>query len=832
MEANQENLKQNTVAAPEDAGVAFTTERATALPSRRKKAEKEKSEPKPKPDSKLSPRQRRRRWLKSVLESYVKLKKPLDRLSPYQVLMLGRGQRSQLIKLNLDYDIQPMIHAARECFCTGRHPLHHWLLEVAEEGLRKQILPKLEQDLLAEYEESAQQNLLETAVGHLRGLLTQRPIKGRRILAIDAIGPKMAAVAIVDENGEVLHVDEIACNSSRSDIVAANVSLLGESIHRFKVNLIVLSNGPARRFVVHTVKELLKQSAGNLSWTMVDRTGADAYCTTRLCLQELPKISRRHRAVVWLARRLQDPLRELLKIDPTRLRLGSYQRELPENLLDSALRNAVSESVAVHGVDVWNATEETLRQVPGVGSKIAKEIVQLRNKDQIASRQQLLDSLRADWPEIQYRQALGFLRVYGSEETLDATAIHPDDYRLAQRLISNEGMSQPEAAPPGWVKPSIALVEALAADDRPREDHEEATDAAGEITSEEVASDETVAEPTEEVEATTETEQFNSDNAIESESASAEPSATAGASEEGTVAESSESATISTAEPVVLPSLAPETVPPLTIDVEKIARGWQVGRERLRWVARCLQRPFGDARDLQASVPMMDKVPTFEDLKPGMSAWAVIIGVADFGAFADLGPDCSGLIHVSRLSADFVEDPHQAVQVGDLVQVWVVEVDVNRKRVALSALPPGFKPKQQREGTREGQPREAGSGPVRRDQGRGGREGSADNRTRGGGEQRRGDGRGDQRSRGAPAGRSGGGGRRNDSRSRQSQEEAENTKNYERKIKIDQPKPVKPISDAMQQGKEPLRSFSDLLQFLKPKPEGDQSTEGEATSEG
>ncbi|MFO0925310.1 MAG: Tex-like N-terminal domain-containing protein [Pirellulales bacterium] len=811
-----ETVEEVVATVPEGAeGTAPTAaatpgENLTFAPPKSKKGGKKskaKETVKAKSESNLSPRQRRRRWLKSVLESYVKLRKPLDRLSPYQILMLGRGQRSQLIKLNLEYDIAPLIHAARESLWPGRHPLHHWLLELAEEGLRKQILPKLEQDLMAEYEEVAQQELLDMAVEHLEHCLQQKPVSGKTILAIDAIGPKSAALAVVDKQGKVLHTDEIACNSIRGDILTTNVTMLGEIIHRFHVDVLALSNGPARRFLIHTIKELLKQSSGRLQWVMVDRAGADAYCATRLCLQELPSISRRHRAAVWMARRLQDPLFELLKIDPARLRLGSYQRELPDAMLHEGLTKAVSDAIARRGVDVWNANEETLAQVPGVSEAIAKKIIAKRNAEELTTRHDLVESLKPEWADLDCRQAIGFLRIFGSDEPLDATAVHPDDYRLAQRLIANAGLAAPSNAPSQWKKPDLTA--AVSAEPEAPASVETSSEEAAASVSEE-ASNAVDASSLDSVEVASEP---TAETPVEAE-VSTSPA------EEGGEALSAEEAAPAEVEAVAVEPSSPE----IAIDVEKLARGWQVGRERLRYVARALQRPFHDSRHALADIPMMDKVPSLDDLKPGMTAWAVVIGVADFGAFADLGPDCSGLIHVSRLSPNFVEDPHQVVQVGDLIQVWVVDVDAAKKRVALSALPPGMqqRPRREREGAdaQEGGRRDS-RGP------RGGRpaegqgQGQSQGHGQGGrrGDQRRDDGRRDQR--GGKPGQGRGGQRRGDFRGgRNRRDDSDSTEVMpERKVKIDAPKPIQPISDAMQKGKEPLRSFSDLMQFYQVKRE-------------
>jgi protein Tex len=223
-------------------------------------------------DKQLSPRQRRRKWLRSILESYARLKKPLAALTPYQILMLSRGQRSQIVALQFHYEERPLVQVCRESLCPGRHPMHHWLLEVAEDGLRNHILPRLHQDILSILEEDAHTDLTEAAVVHLQSSLLQRPVHGHRILIIDSIGPKMAAVAIVDADGKVIFTNEIPCNSNRADVVAQNVVSLGQWIHEHKVTLLAISNGPARRYLIHTVSELLKQSSdGSLYWTMVDR---------------------------------------------------------------------------------------------------------------------------------------------------------------------------------------------------------------------------------------------------------------------------------------------------------------------------------------------------------------------------------------------------------------------------------------------------------------------------------------------------------------------------------------------------------------------------------
>ena len=871
-------------------------------------------------DKQLSPRQRRRKWLRSILESYARLKKQLVDLTPYQILMLARGQRSQIIAVNFHYDEKPLIQVCRESLCPGRHPMHHWLLEVSEQGLRNFILPRLHQDVFTILEEDAHMDLTEAAVVHLQASLLQRPVRGHRILVIDSIGPKMAAVAIVDVDGKVLFTSEIACNSNRADVVAQNVVALGQWIHEHKVTLLALSNGPARRYLIHTVSELMKQSSeGSLYWTMVDRAGADGYCMSRGCLVELPRISRRHRAATWLAWRLQDPLKQILKVDPVRLRLGSYQRELPQRELEAALNDAVSAAITQAGVDIFHTELDTLKRIPGMTSEASKAVLEACHSEKITNRETLKAVLSEHLSEMQVRQALGFLKVYGSSNALDGTTIHPDDYRLAERLVEHAKLPLPDAAPEGWSKPDfaklaaateaanveharIAAEEPFAAslDDAVADsDHESESTNDGFVIPDEVTSDTSQEVVTSAVAESLPVAEGPAADSVSALVADAQVTATQLDSTEGndvavsvdsgsdTVDSNAESAVGSTeaapsaseseaapAAPTINVAMPPIPISPLerptlSIDVERLARSWQVGREKMKRVANCLQFSFADSRDFQFPMSLQSKVPKLDALTSGSMLQAMVIGVADFGVFVDLGPECSGLIHISRLAADFIEDPHQFVQVGDLVTVWVLNVDEKKKRVSLTAIPPGT-PSRRNEGSFGGQadgsqnrgapgspnagrdqrgPRPDRNAPAgnqdsrsggqsrdsrptggNRPQGTGAGTGTGDNRGArpgdnrgpagaGRGNSRGGDSRGDNR-----GGRPGGGDRDRNRRSNES-----DSSQNRRPARVEPPKPVTPISEAMQQGKEPLRSFSDLLQFIK-KPKDEVAAEQSVTT--
>ena len=797
-------------------------------------------------EKQLSPRKRRRRWLRSILESYARLKKPAGDLTPYQILMLSRGLRSQIIQLNFDYDKKPLIQMCREALCPGRHPMHSFLLETADSALHTFLLPRIHQDVMAILEEYANEELTEAAVAHLQSLLLQRPIKGHRILMIDAIGPKMAAAAIVDADGRILFTGELPCNTNRADVVAQNVVLMGQWVHEHRVTLISLSNGPARRYLVQPIAELLKQtSEGSLQWTMVDRAGADAYCSSRICLVELPNIAKRHRAAVWLARRLQDPLRQVLKVDPSRLRLGSYQRELPQVELEIALRDAVSSAISQSGLDIFSAEPEVLQRAPGMTLAAAKAVVQACREERITNRESLLTVLKEHLTEMQARQAIGFLRVYGSDNSLDATTIHPDDYRLAKRLVEHANLPTPAPSPEGWQKPNFEdLVAASeAAEDAIAKRQEESGNVSYESSEENLESTEMEFHESENLTdspSSAPVAEFDAENAnqaavptTENESAespsSDDPPADSNSNDgsEAELAESNSSAgttdTPGIASNVPPIEKSPRTREVLSIDAERLARSWQVGREKLRRVAYSLQFPFADEREFQYPVPVSNKFPRLDTLKQGEMVQALVVGVTDFGVFVDLGPDCSGLIHVSRITPKYVEDPHQYVQLGDLLTAWVINIDEKRKRVALTAIPPGTQNRKGQDSstdsnsessTRDRRPPR----PSAEGRGRG------DNRTRSdspraanAGNDRGPNQRGESRGGRPPSsGTSRGGFRGRGDRGRSNERVDSDQSVAPRKpTRISPPKPITPITDAMQQGKEPLRSFSDLMQFMK-----------------
>jgi uncharacterized protein len=888
-EADSEKAKEDTTTETESSseaeGKSEAAETETAeveswtKPDERKKKAKKES----KSLNKLTPRQRRRRWLLGMLQPMKSLKRGVTKLTAYQQLILGRGRRSQIVKTVLGYDKKAVNRLCRDTFVGDGHPFAKWFEEVVASAFESSIRSKIESDTLAILEERAQEKLFETATENLRSTLMQRPVRGHVILVVDTIGPKSASVAVIAPDGRVLHTDEVVC-SAQPEALDQNMVRLGEIAHRYKVTLLALTNGPGRRFLILSIRKLIEASDGKLRWTMADRGGADAYATSRIGLKELPSHNRRDRAAIWVGRSLLDPMLELLKVDSNRLRLGSYQRELPQEPLRELVQATVADCLSSRGLDVHHADVAALKSVAGVHEDQARQIVSLAEQGKLTSREQLVSEV-APWEPQDAKQAIGFLRVYGSEQAFDATLIHPDDYKLAERLVNNTELAAPPNAPEGWTKPEpqpetkpVASAEPAAeseSSDDPAATPEptaestttvemsgdESPDAVAASSPEQAAGDtaETPSEETAAAAASTETpESATAVSSSEETPSSEDPPAangeatpdsppSSGETEEDTSSASDthaagpegESETVASDAnsdaketsageetfPEVTPEYSEDVVAqqangpgdqPTKVDAEKLARGWQVGRNKLRWIAHCLESPFADPRLSGTPLPMLSEVPTLQSLKQEQCLWAVVVGVADFGAFVELGPDCSGLIHISRLSAHFIEDPHQAVQVGDLLKVWVVSIDEKKNRVALTALSPAERRAANQERSDQGGGRGRDQRGSRDQGGRQGGQKTFGDRSKPGTGRPAGSGRpaGAGRSGGGRPGRSGAGNRGRQGGGRGHRRDEHRTS---KPVIVQSKKPKENISDAMKEGEEPLRSFSDLMQFYEAK---------------
>ncbi|EMI17962.1 RNA binding S1 domain protein [Rhodopirellula maiorica SM1] len=817
------------------------------------KAEK-KSEPAPaKKQKKVSPRQRRRRWLMSVLKPLEGKRIPTNKLSSFQTVMLARALRSQVANCSFEYDANRLVAELQSTAERINPRLADMLRSILIEN-EADIRGAAEAAWWDELQERASTRLLGIAADHLRMQVNRSGVEAKVVMSIDAVGPRTAATAIVASDGRLLHCEDLPCQLS-AGMRSQAVLRMGELIHAHHVDLIVISNGPARRGCLVAVSELVKQSPENsVRWTLADRSGADTYAGSQVADQEMRTTPRRFRSAAWVAFSVLQPAGAIAKVDPLKLRLGSFQRELSDQALMDVLDDVMVSGASRGGVDANAAPTSWLCRLPGVTPQVADALDSARRKELFKSREQI-EELDAWGDQASTRQALPFLRVFGSEETLDGTLVHPEDYPLAKKLATALEIELPPSTPPGYETPNFDedalpklsdVVEPVAeSEDKPSEEAAEekpfgltaeldtansgddaaATDASTESGTEATAP----AEAAEGSDATAGSENSDADSsagdAAASESAdspAAEAAAEADATSESDAAKPAEEAAVSMR--VVRPR-------PEKAKIDKCIKEWQIGARRARQLVSWLCDPFGDSDVADgASNAVLTSMPNLKTLKTGDQVIGVVVGVMPFGVFVELAPDCSGLIHVSRVSEQFIEDLHEAIQVGDVITTWVTGIDTKRRRVALSAISP------QREIELEEMRRQRNERPHRgqHSQNRGGGNRGGGNRegggarggaAAGGGQAAKG-GRPDNRGGRGKAGAAGGGGRPGGGGQRGGRDGGRGRDNrgrdnrgggrgkHSETYRVVSNKPVEPISDAMLKGDEPLRSFGDLMQFV------------------
>ncbi|WP_417738143.1 S1 RNA-binding domain-containing protein [Rosistilla oblonga] len=864
---------ETPAAAPAEASTSETSGETTPLetwsqdaPAKKKKGGKgdgstkvKQQEAAKRAKKKVSPRQRRRRWLVGVLEPLANKKFAPNKLSAFQILMLARGLRSSVVEASFDYNRGELMQQLQKS-AARLNPHISDRLSAAATTAEAALCAAAEEAFWDRQLDYAAERLVDVIADSFRELVLREPTTARGLIAIDAVGPRTAALAVLDGNGKLLHTEDVPCQLSKT-MREQMVTKLGELCHQFHVDKIVISNGPARRNCLIALTELLKQTqAGSLHWTLADRSGADLFASADASDPVIRQTPRRFRAAAWIGMQLLDPISAYTKIDYPRLRLASYQRELDETALAKSLLHVMTSGIAAKGADLNGDDIGWLTQLPGVTRDFAKEIDRRRREELFTSRDQLAELGELD--EADRRQMIPFLRVFGGTQALDATLIHPDDYALAEKLCKTIDIPMPDAAPPGYQPPNYEVVEAA----------EPATDGAapvvvigeGESDTEpagfaipdaetENAADEqpagdstetsvTDAQPAAETEAAGEQPAATEEPAAESEAvateepaaetteAPAEAPAAEGESSEAAPAEESPEAAAESApqaEPAPAPLPMPKHPLPERSAVDKVIKEWQVGRHRVNQIVHWLCEPFSVPKVELAPVALMPLIPKLDNLKPGDLVSGVVVGVAKFGVFVELGPDCSGLIHVSRMSKGFVEDPHEVVQVGDVVNAYVTAIESGRRRVALSVMSPA-------------EEQAASEARSRRDNDRGGREHGNRGQQRGGGNRNaaggnrggqaggngpnqgnRSGGRGDranQSGRGGPRRDGGGRGGRDGGRGRDDRGRGRTPQ--PRTFTVTSSKePEKQISDSMKTGEEPLRSFGALMQFYQEKTE-------------
>lgn len=781
-----------------------------------------------------------------AFKDYYQYQEPISRVPPHRVLAINRGEKAQAIRVKIEADTEAMLREAEAFLFPGTHPHREFLRGCLRDALTRLILPSLEREIRRELTEKAEEHAVGVFVRNLRKLLLQPPTRGRRVLAIDPgfkSGSKMVAL---DEFGNVLGHGVIFVIGKDPERRARARQRLADMVRQYQAGVIAIGNGTGCRETEQLVAECLAEELKDqdVAYVIVNEAGASIYSTSPLGREELPQYDALLRGAISIGRRLLDPLSEMVKIHPANLGVGLYQHDMKAKHLKDSLDAVVESCVNFVGVDVNSASPALLRYVSGMNALTARRVYEYRRQHgPFKNREQLKDVPGIG--EQTFIQAAGFLKILGGENPLDATWIHPESYDIARRVLEKLGCdvadlvtalpqarkepkkgfaaellasvqpaaataAEAPAAPPSAGEPAAATgPQAGGAADQPPADT--VPSAPTPATAEPVAAVEPA--PGVESSAGARAPAVGSDAAAGEASspqvaAPAQPSIAAEVVQppvEVSAADSAAAVVAVKPSPEVPASAAAAAPAPrrsliaeraAQVDIPALAAELGVGTHLLQDILTSLTRPGLDPRDSLPPPVFRRGIMKLEDLTPGMELTGTVLNVVDFGVFVDIGLSDSGLVHISRLADHYIRDPHEVVGVGDILKVWVVEVDKARRRVSLTAIPPGTQrpPRPPRPKPTEKKPAEkkpAGqSKPPQKSVQASGTAAAASAAPAAERPPRRPRGERGPRGRGAP----------------------QRPKVIERPPT--QPKKIRPITKAMEEGREPLRSFSDLMQLF------------------
>ena len=518
----------------------------------------------------------------SVYSMYYDFSQEVRNLPGHRILAVNRGEREEFLKVTVRMDEVASVGILERAFVREGSMTTQQVKTACQDAWERLVEPSLEREVRAELTDRAGTAAIQVFGKNLHQLLMAPPVKGKVTLGVDPGFRTGCKLAVVDENGKVLAtgVGHFTLPGQEAAKARAKTEILA-MCRKYGVTAIAIGNGTASREAEQFIAGLLPELGGQAAYMIVSEAGASVYSASKLAAEEFPQYDVSLRSAVSIARRMQDPLAELVKIDPKAIGVGQYQHDLKESQLEEALDGVVEGCVNSVGVELSTASPSLLSHVAGIGPALAKNIVSYREENGITSRAQLKKVPKLG-PKA-FEQCAGFLRVRDSKNALDATAVHPESYEAAKALLEKLGYQLSDIK-------------------------------AGKLPDLNVRMEE--------------------------------------------------------------------------IGVKKLAEELNVGEPTLKDIARELQKPGRDPRDDLPKPVLRTDVLAIEDLAPGMELMGTVRNVIDFGAFVDIGVHQDGLVHISRMANRYIKHPAEVVKVGDVIKVWVVEVDAKKKRIALTMLPP------------------------------------------------------------------------------------------------------------------------------------------------
>lgn len=518
---------------------------------------------------------------KGIFEMYYDYQEPVRSIVSHRVLALNRGEKEEIIKVSVQPPEEAIVQYL-ERSVIKRHTvgkLRSILEEAIQDSYKRLIQPSVEREIRGALSEQAEEQAIEVFSSNLRNLLLQPPLKGKVVLGVDPAYRTGCKLAVVDETGKVLDIGVIYPTAPRNDTAGAEKKILA-FMDTYDIELMAIGNGTASRETEQFIADMIQRHQLKASYMIVNEAGASVYSASKLAREEFPDFQVEERSAVSIARRVQDPLAELVKIDPKSIGVGQYQHDVTQKKLNESLTFVVETAVNQVGVNVNTASSSLLQYVSGLSKTVANNVVKKREElGKFTKRSELKDIPRLGAKT--FEQSIGFLRILDGKEPLDRTPIHPESYKATRELLRKFG-----------------------------------------FTTEDIGTD----------------------------------------------------------------KLAEELK---SVDTSSVAEQLDIGELTLQDIVKSLVQPGRDPRDDLPKPLLKTNVLSMEDLEQGMELEGTVRNVVDFGAFVDIGVKQDGLVHISKLADKFVKHPMDVVAVGDVVTVWVDQVDVQKQRIALTMINQG-----------------------------------------------------------------------------------------------------------------------------------------------
>ncbi|KPN83485.1 Transcriptional accessory protein [Apilactobacillus kunkeei] len=518
---------------------------------------------------------------KHVYEDYYDFSQPINQLKKHRVLALNRGEKEKVLTVSIDVNINVIYKFLQAEINRKRNGKSaEFVKDAYEDAYSRFMKPAIDREIRNELTDEADEHAINIFGRNLYNLLMQAPIKGKIVIGFDPAYRTGCKLAAIDDNGKFLDKLVIYPHKPASDAKRQQAKKqLVDFIKKNHAEMIAIGNGTASRESEQFVSELIKENNLPVYYVIVNEAGASVYSASQNARDEFPDFHVEERSAVSIGRRLQDPLAELIKIEPKSVGVGQYQHDLPAKQLDAQLDRVVETAVNKVGVNVNTASPELLTHISGMTKTTAKNVVKFRNENgEYKTRQSLSKVPRLG--QKTYEQAIGFLRILDGSNPLDNTDIHPESYKIANQIVDELNLN---------------------------------LDSLG----------------------TTEINQALS-----------------------------------------------------TFDVDKFINENAYGKQTVLDIIDGLKRPGRDFRDNMPTPVLKQDVLKIEDLREGMQLQGTVRNVIDFGAFVDVGVKQDGLVHISQMSDQFISDPSSVVSVGDIVDVWVLSVDIKRNRIQLTMINP------------------------------------------------------------------------------------------------------------------------------------------------